>query len=154
VFKETDINKNLPARIKLHKPAPTGARPGTPQVTSEAVDKVRSRVLFTVQENLPNVRNVLGGRLKWTNQQVKLFQIMLNKVLPDLSASMNEHMHKHKTIDQLTRAELEAIVAQGKRADKEDPINTIDADFTEEDSDMSPEEALERFNTLANNPHD
>ena len=147
MFKENDRNKDLPKGIVLHKPAPA-KKSGAPAVTAEALDRVRSKVLFTVQENLPNVRSVLGGRLRWTNQQVKLFQIMLNKVLPDLSSSMNEHLHKHKSLDQLSRAELEAIIAKGEQAAREDPINAVDAEYTE---DLEPEEALKQFNDLKEN---
>jgi hypothetical protein len=153
MFTENDMDKKLPKSLKVHKPHKKYSQK-TPAITAEEVDKVRGRVLETVKENLPNVRGVLLGNLRWTNQQVKLFQIMLNKVLPDLSASMNEHIHKNRTVDQLTRAELEAIVSAAKRAervenDKEDAI--LDAEFTEAD-DLPAEEAIQQFEDLQNEP--
>lgn len=104
---------------------------GLPKVTIEEVDNVRRHVLDAVKNNLPNVRAVLGGRIKWTNQQVKLFQIMLNKVLPDLSASMNEHIHRPKELKEMSRSELEAFVREAARREEEDPSDAIDAQYSE-----------------------
>ena len=149
--KENDVNKNLPKAISLTQAAPLKSQKAS-LVTADEVDKVRGRVLETVKENLPNVRGVLNGKLRWTNQQVKLFQIMLNKVLPDLSASMNEHIHKNRTVDQLTRAELEAIVATAKKATKAEEADgdILDAEYTEED--ISTEEVLKQFNETPSDP--
>jgi len=116
-------------------------------VTVDEVDKVRGTVLNAVKDALPNARGALNGRIRWTNQQVKLFQIMLNKVLPDLSASMNDHLHKHRTIDQLTRDELMEIASQGRRIDKEDPLDAIDAEYNDL-PDITADEAAEQFNAI------
>lgn len=104
---------------------------GLPKVTVEEVANVRRHVLDAVKNNIPNVRAVLGGKMKWTNQQVKLFQIMLNKVLPDLSQSMNEHITRPKALHEMSREELEQFVAESARAEKEDPSDTIEAVYSE-----------------------
>jgi hypothetical protein len=123
---------------------------GLPKVTHEEIDNVRRHVLDTVKNNIPNVRAVLGGRVKWTNQQVKLFQIMLNKVLPDLSASMNEHIHRPKELGQMSREEIERFVQESARREREDPTDTVDAVY-EEIPDVTADEAVE---LMGNNQDD
>ncbi len=130
--KTTDISK-APAMLEM-KPKAKSMRKlnaGLPAVTVEEVDNVRRHVLDTVKNNIPNARAVLGGRLKWTNQQVKLFQILLNKVLPDLSASMNEHIHRRKPLKEMTREELQEFIAESQKAEREDPSDPIDAVYSE-----------------------
>lgn len=124
--------------------------PGLPKVSHEEIDNVRRHVLDAVKNNIPNVRAVLGGRVKWTNQQVKLFQIMLNKVLPDLSASMNEHIHRPKELGQMTREEIERFVLESARREREDPTDTVDAVY-EEIPDVTADEAVE---LMGNNQDD
>jgi hypothetical protein len=84
-----------------------GLRPVTPV----EIDRVRRSALDVVRKNIPVVRQVLAGERKWTNQQVRLFGMMLNKVMPDLSASFNTHTHEHKNIDELSIEELHKIAA-------------------------------------------
>ena len=90
---------------------------GLPPVTPIEVDRVRRSVLDVVRNNIPKVRSVLKGDTNWSNQQVRLFSVMLNKVMPDLHHSFNEHSVEHKTVDQLSIQELEQIAA---RADEKD----------------------------------
>jgi hypothetical protein len=97
-----------------------------PKVTPVELDNVQRHVLAAVKDNMPRVRSVLSGDLRWTNQQVKLFQIMLNKVMPDLKQTHNEHYHHGKEMHELSREELEAIVAEAARADKEENYENSD----------------------------
>ena len=80
------------------------------------MDRVRRSVLDVVRNNIPKVREVLKGNKNWSNQQVRLFSVMLNKVMPDLHHSFNEHSVEHKNVDQLTIQELEEIA---RKADEE-----------------------------------
>lgn len=93
-------------------PSPTkGGTGGLPAVTPKEVDRVRRSVLDVVRKNIPNVREVLDGKKKWSNQQVRVFGMMLNKVMPDLHHSFNQHSVENKDPSDLTLEELEAIAA-------------------------------------------
>ena len=92
---------------------------GLPPVTPQQVDRVRRSVLDVVRNKIPDVRLVLDGSKKWDNQQVRLFGMMLNKVMPDLHHSFNEHSIEHKNVDQLSIHELEEIAARADELDKD-----------------------------------
>jgi len=87
---------------------------GLPAVTPQQVDRVRRSVLDVVRKNIPAVREVLEGNRKWDNQQVRLFGMMLNKVMPDLHHSFNQHTVENKSVDELTVDELMEIARQGE----------------------------------------
>ena len=104
---------------------PTKSAGSLPPVTPIEVDRVRRSVLDVVRNNIPKVREVLKGNKNWSNQQVRLFSVMLNKVMPDLHHSFNEHSVEHKNVDQLSIQELEEIA---RKADEggEDVIEHIE----------------------------
>jgi len=110
---------------------PNKSSGGLAPVTPMQVDRVRRSVLDVVRKNIPEVREVLAGTKKWDAQQTRLFSIMLNKVMPDLHHSFNEHTIENKPTHELTIQELEAIAAQAQRDDAQDNID----DTTEEISD-------------------
>lgn len=101
-------------------PNPKKGTGGLPAVTPIEVDRVRRSVLDVVRKNMHNVRDVLDGNKSWSNQQVRLFGMMLNKVMPDLHHSFNEHSVELKELHQLTIEELEAIAVQARAAQAED----------------------------------
>jgi hypothetical protein len=92
---------------------------GLPAVTPQQVDRVRRSVLDVVRKNIPQVREVLDGSRKWDNQQVRLFGMMLNKVMPDLHHSFNQHTVENKNVDELTVDELMEIAKQGDTVEGE-----------------------------------
>ena len=102
--------------VRKH-PSHTKSTGSLPAVTPLEVDRVRRSVLDVVRNNIPKVRGVLDGSVKWDNQQVRVFGMMLNKVMPDLHHSFNEHTVETKKIEELTIQELEEIAA---RADEEE----------------------------------
>lgn len=106
-------------------PNPLKSTGSLPPVSPVEIDRVRRSVLDVVRKNIPKVRSVLNGDSNWSNQQVRLFSVMLNKVMPDLHHSFNEHSVEHKNVDQLTIQELEEIA---RKADEggEDVIEHIE----------------------------
>ena len=104
---------------------------GLAPVTPMQVDRVRRSVLDVVRKNIPDVREVLAGTKKWDAQQTRLFTVLLNKVMPDLHHSFNEHTIENKPTHELTIQELEAIASQAQR---DDPPENLD-DTTEDISD-------------------
>jgi len=99
-------------------PHPTKGN-GLPPVTPQQVDRVRRSVLDVVRNKIPDVRLVLDGSKKWDNQQVRLFGMMLNKVMPDLHHSFNEHTVETKNMDELTIEELQEIAKQAETLEGE-----------------------------------
>ena len=91
---------------------------GLPAVTPLEVDRVRRSVLDVVGKQMPEVREVLAGN-KWDAQQTRLFGMMLNKVMPDLHHSFNEHTIENKEAHELTIEELQSIAAQAQAVEAE-----------------------------------
>ena len=102
-------------------PSPTKGT-GLPAVTPLEVDRVRRSVLDVVRKQMPEVREVLAGNKKWDAQQTRLFGMMLNKVMPDLHHSFNEHTVENKEAHELTIDELQRIAAQA---------DAVEADYEE-----------------------
>ncbi len=109
---------------------------GLPPVTHQEVDRVRRSVLDVVRKNIPRVRKALDGSISWNNQQVRLFALMLNKVMPDLHHSFNEHSVDIKEIGELSIAELEEIAARADK-DEEDVIELVKDEVLDEESEYS-----------------
>jgi hypothetical protein len=109
-----------------------GGTGGLPAVTPVEVDRVRRSVLDVVRKNIYQVREVLDGNRNWSNQQVRLFGMMLNKVMPDLHHSFNEHTIENKSENELTYDELQAIAAQALREGEAE-----DAEEVQDESDTS-----------------
>ena len=86
-------------------PSPTVGT-GLPPVTPLEVDRVRRSTLDIVRKQMPIVRQVLDGTREWNNQQVRVFGMLLNKVMPDLHHSFNEHTVENKQVHELTFDEL------------------------------------------------
>lgn len=82
------------------------------EVTPESVANLRARIYNTVSTRLPDVDDVLTGRKVWSNQQTRLFTALLNKVTPDLSANFVKTEGTVRRVSELSRADLEKIVAR------------------------------------------
>ena len=108
----------MPA-VRKH-PHPTKGSGGLPAVTPVEIDRVRRSVLDVVRNNIPQVREVLDGSRKWDNQQVRLFGMMLNKVMPDLHHSFNQHSVETKDVHELSIAELEEIAAKSEEIEHDE----------------------------------
>ena len=107
-------------------PSKTLGTGGLAAVTPVEVDRIRRSVLDVVRKQIPVIREVLDGDKEWNNQQVRLFGMMLNKVMPDLHHSFNEHSVENKPAHELTFNELQAIAAQASMPIEEEP-DVIDA---------------------------
>ena len=100
-------------------PHPTKGTGGLAPVTPVEVDRVRRSVLDVVRKQIPAVREVLSGDRKWDAQQTRLFGMMLNKVMPDLHHSFNEHTLENKEVHELSYDELQRIAAQAEAVEAE-----------------------------------
>tara|TARA_R110002074_G_scaffold35288_1_gene96412 strand:- start:335 stop:712 length:378 start_codon:yes stop_codon:yes gene_type:complete len=93
---------------------------GLPPVTPLEVDRVRRSTLDIVRKQMPIVRQVLDGTREWNNQQVRVFGMLLNKVMPDLHHSFNEHTVENKQVHELTFDELNEIASQAKNIEEDE----------------------------------
>ena len=100
-------------------PSPTVGT-GLPPVTPLEVDRVRRSTLDIVRKQMPIVRQVLDGTREWNNQQVRVFGMLLNKVMPDLHHSFNEHTVENKQVHELTFDELNEIASQAKNIEEDE----------------------------------
>lgn len=122
--------------VRKH-PHPT-AGGGLPKVTPVEIDRVRRSVLDIVRKNMPEVRKVLAGDISWGNSQVRLFTVCLNKVMPDLHHSFNQHSVENKELHELTEQELQQIILRAETASAEDAEESSD-DHTSDDGWKKPE---------------
>lgn len=118
-----NVQKEAPQSVVLR--AAVGNLPLSPG----QVAHLRGKIAQIIRDNLVNVEGVLSGEVQWSPTQARVFGNLLNKVIPDLSASFHQHEHKNQDLKELSRAELERI-ALGL-----DDIETVDAEFT----DVTPE---------------
>ena len=116
-------------------PSPTVGT-GLPPVTPLEVDRVRRSTLDIVRKQMPIVRQVLDGTREWNNQQVRVFGMLLNKVMPDLHHSFNEHTVENKQVHELTFDELNEIASQAKivEEDENDTNTTASSETPTEDT--------------------
>ena len=90
------------------------------------IAKMRSQVFATVATQTNKVVGVLNGTEQWNPQQVRLYGMLLNKVLPDLHHSYSEVALQDSDVNKLTRKELEDIIASSSNT-------TAAQDIVEED---------------------
>jgi len=90
------------------------------------IAKMRSQVFATVATQTNKVVGVLNGTEQWNPQQVRLYGMLLNKVLPDLHHSYSEVALQDSDVNKLTRKELEDIIASSSNT-------TAAQDIIEED---------------------
>jgi len=82
-----------------------------------------------MQTHLTLADEVVKGHIEWTPTQARVFSSLLNKVIPDLSASYHQHEHSVKNITEMSREELERIasgvdgIAETEEETKEEVID-------------------------------
>jgi len=115
-------------------------------LTTEQQDQLRLRIGNLIARHLPRASANLAGTSKkpWDNNQVRLFLGLLNKLVPDMTASMSLALTKNldsPPVDPstMTSAELEAYIATelAKRAPKS-PILPEKATFEYEINPVAP----------------
>lgn len=98
------------------------------------VAHIRGRIGMMVREHLELADLVVQGKLQWSPTQARIFATLINKVVPDLSASFHAHEHRTQGVLEMSRADLERI-ARGL-----DDVKTVEAEY--ELINPAPEAAL------------
>lgn len=80
-----------------------------PVLTPQAASRIRGSIMARVPKYLEMADEVMAGDRKWSATQARVFSTLLNKVVPDLSASFVQHEHTTRDLRELSREELERI---------------------------------------------
>ena len=73
--------------------------------------KIRGQIAGFVRNQINIANEVVQGTIDWSPTQARVFATLLNKVVPDLSASYHQYEVSHKEVIDLSRDELERIAA-------------------------------------------
>ncbi len=86
--------------------------PEAAKLTPLQVAQLRRRLYEHVDEQVHEAHGVVMGRKSWSPTQARVFSAMLNKVIPDLTASFTQHEHQITEVpEKMSRAQLEAIAS-------------------------------------------
>lgn len=80
-----------------------------PVLTPQAASRLRGSIMARVPKYLDMADEVMSGERKWSATQARVFATLINKVVPDLSASFVQHEHSTRDLRELSREELERI---------------------------------------------
>jgi len=80
-------------------------------IAPEETDQLRRGVFNLVKKNLPKAKEVLEGKRTWSNQQVKLYLSLMDKVMPTLTATKHDHTVK-TSIDDLSVDDLKRLAQE------------------------------------------
>tara|TARA_B100000780_G_C20893449_1_gene355571 strand:+ start:79 stop:531 length:453 start_codon:yes stop_codon:yes gene_type:complete len=95
------------------------------KLTPAESGKIRAEIATYMRDQLTDAHLVVMGTKEWNPTQARVFGMLLNKVVPDLNHSFNQHEHTAKTLTDLSREELEAI-AQGVSEIEVESIGVIE----------------------------
>lgn len=117
-----ECRKKLPSLKKMTK-AVALAKEHTLSPTQTA--HIRGQIAGLVREQVTHANEVVLGIREWNPTQARVFSTLLNKVVPDLSASHVQLEHSVKDVIDMSRDELERIAAG---------IDAIDAEVIEDEN--------------------
>ena len=83
------------------------AQPLTPAQSA----KVRAYVFGMLRAQIPCAHRVVMGELAWSPTQARVFATLLDKCLPDLSASFVQDERAPSDLCVMSRCDLEALAA-------------------------------------------
>lgn len=81
------------------------------ELTPMQSSQIRGQIASFVRNQIEIANNVVIGAVDWNPTQARVFGMLLNKVVPDLSASYVQHEHNNKDVIDMSRDELERIAA-------------------------------------------
>jgi len=122
-------NRNLNALLGMFNMA---RKASYPVLTPQAASRIRGSIMTRVPKYLEMADEVMQGDRKWSATQARVFATLLNKVVPDLSASFVQHEHTTRDLRELSREELERI-ARG-----DDAISVEYSDASQKSREAAP----------------
>lgn len=104
---------------------------GSLALTPHQIALLRGHIAVGVRKLLPDALEAAEGKRKWNNIQATIFRTLLNKVVPDLNASISQVEITHRTVHEMSRDQLERIAAGLDAIAGPDPIEVV-AEVVEE----------------------
>lgn len=94
------------------------------------IARLRTQIAKNVEDYLPIVDEVIRGTRDFNPTQARIFTALLNKVVPDLSATFHKHETDTRDLNNMTLAELEQIAAgvANARAEMLNPDDAIEGE--------------------------
>jgi len=101
------------------------------KLTPARIIALRSRISGIIGSQLDTAEKVILGTQTWSPTQARVFSALLNKVVPDLKLTHNQHDHVHTDATKLSREDLMAIAAKASEQDPNDPDEPeiLDAEY-------------------------
>lgn len=99
------------ARTKFTNSVSVQTATGQVALSPNQVANLRGQIAKNMSNHIVMADEVLKGHREWSPTQARVFSNLLNKVIPDLSASYHQHEHSHKSLTEMSRTELEAIAS-------------------------------------------
>lgn len=115
------------SKTKFSRQVTVQTATGQVALSPHQVANLRGQIARNMETHITLADEVVKGHREWTPTQARVFSNLLNKVIPDLSASYHQHEHNHKNVTEMSREELE-LIASGV-----DGI--IDAEVEEDETD-------------------
>lgn len=84
---------------------------GKHRLSPSEIARIRAQIASNVSDYLPLIDEVIRGTRDFSPTQARLFTALLNKVVPDLSASYHQHEHNTVDLNTMSLADLERIAA-------------------------------------------
>lgn len=110
-----ECRRNAPAKKKkeeeLEKMKKATQLAARHELTPMQSSQIRGQIATYVRNQIEIANNVVIGAEDWNPTQARVFGMLLNKVVPDLSASYVQHEHNNKDVIDMSRDELERIAA-------------------------------------------
>jgi hypothetical protein len=94
-------------------------------LTPEQLTSLRGEIAASASSHIKMAHEVLAGTRVWTPAQVAVFRSLINKVVPDLSASFVQKEVRTVDLQNLSISELEALVLHPPAAISHDPAQDL-----------------------------
>ena len=85
------------ARTKFTNSVSVQTATGQVALSPNQVANLRGQIAKNMSNHIVMADEVLKGHREWSPTQARVFSNLLNKVIPDLSASYHQHEHSHKS---------------------------------------------------------
>lgn len=109
--KSAYVRSQTPEKQSLRKMSKAIALSRTHNLTPAQSASIRGQIAGLMNEQIGHANEVVLGLREWGPTQARVFSTMLNKIVPDLSASYHSHEHAVKDVIDMSRDELERIAA-------------------------------------------
>lgn len=112
--------KSLLERVRTAKP-----------FSPEEAQRMQAGIADLVEEQIMMGHRVVMGTLSWSPVQARVFAAMLDKCVPNLSASYTKSEQTRINVEEMPRAQLEKIAAEALRTIDAEPVSPAEAEDKE-----------------------